>query len=86
MQDASSERDEEFAFHVNRLLQIPGYIPVWGVADNTSQTPGASTSAQAAPSTGYVHESFLCISHNEHCPACPVPVSQPRNSSLSCAP
>jgi len=52
MQDASSERDEEFAFHVNRLLQIPGYIPVWGVADNTSQTPGASTSAQVATPTG----------------------------------
>ncbi|KAI0269905.1 adhesion regulating molecule [Gloeopeniophorella convolvens] len=48
MQDASSERDEEFAFHVNRLLQIPGYIPVWGVTDSTSQTPGASTSSQPA--------------------------------------
>ncbi|KAH9986704.1 proteasome complex subunit Rpn13 ubiquitin receptor-domain-containing protein [Russula vinacea] len=52
MQDASSERDEEFAFHVNRLLQIPGYIPVWGIADSTSQTPGASTSAQVAAPTG----------------------------------
>jgi len=53
MQDASSERDEEFAFHVNRLLQIPGYIPVWGVADSTSQTPTprASTSAQVAAPT-----------------------------------
>ncbi|KAN0123477.1 adhesion regulating molecule [Russula decolorans] len=54
MQDASSERDEEFAFHVNRLLQIPGYIPVWDVADNlsASQTPGASTSAQVAAPAG----------------------------------
>ncbi|KAI9465431.1 adhesion regulating molecule [Lactarius psammicola] len=48
MQDASSERDEEFAFHVNGLLQIPGYIPVWNIPEGTSQTPGASTSA---PST-----------------------------------
>jgi len=51
MQDASNERDEEFTFHINRLLQIPGYIPVWGVADSTSQTPGASTSAQTTAPT-----------------------------------
>lgn len=60
-QDASSERDEEFVFHVNRLLQIPGYIPVWGVADNTSQTPGASTSAQVAPLTRYVWSRILPV-------------------------
>src|SRR5580693_2823886 len=32
----------------------------------------------------YGHEPFLCIPHNEQHPTCPVPVSQPRNSSLSC--
>jgi 26S proteasome regulatory subunit N13 len=53
IQDASNERDEEFAFHINRLLQIPGYIPVWGVTDSTSQTPGASTSAQTTAPTRY---------------------------------
>jgi hypothetical protein len=49
MQDASSERDEEFAFHVDRLLQIPGYIPVWVVpeTEDTLETPGASTSTQS---------------------------------------
>jgi len=52
MQDASSERDEEFAFHVNKLLQIPGYIPVWGVADSNSQSSGASTSTQVAAPAG----------------------------------
>ncbi|KAI9443277.1 adhesion regulating molecule [Lactarius indigo] len=48
MQDASSERDEEFAFHVNRILQIPGYIPVWIIPEDASETPGASTSAHTS--------------------------------------
>ncbi|KAI9509213.1 adhesion regulating molecule [Russula earlei] len=63
MQDASSERDEEFAFHVNRLLQIPGYIPVWGVLDSVSQTPGASTSAQAAAPTDASQPTPQQLSH-----------------------
>ncbi|KAH9042068.1 adhesion regulating molecule [Lactarius pseudohatsudake] len=52
MQDASSERDEEFAFHVNRILQIPGYIPVWIIPEDTSdETPGASTSDPSSQAT-----------------------------------
>ncbi|KAH9080473.1 adhesion regulating molecule [Lactarius deliciosus] len=52
MQDASGERDEEFAFHVNRILQIPGYIPVWIIPEDTSdETPGASTSDPPSQAT-----------------------------------
>ncbi|KAH8998515.1 adhesion regulating molecule [Lactarius akahatsu] len=52
MQDASGERDEEFAFHVNRILQIPGYIPVWIIPEDTSdETPGASTSDPSSQAT-----------------------------------
>ncbi|KAH9065353.1 adhesion regulating molecule [Lactarius vividus] len=52
MQDASSERDEEFAFHVNRILQIPGYIPVWIIPEDTpDETPGASTSDPPSQAT-----------------------------------
>ncbi|KAI0059537.1 adhesion regulating molecule [Artomyces pyxidatus] len=48
MQDGSAARDEEFAYHVDRLLQIPGYIPVWQAA--APEAPQASTSAQPAAS------------------------------------
>ncbi|KAH9179302.1 adhesion regulating molecule [Lactarius sanguifluus] len=52
MQDASGERDEEFAFHVNRILQIPGYIPVWIIPEDTSdETPDAPTSDPSSQAT-----------------------------------
>ncbi|KAI0050379.1 adhesion regulating molecule [Auriscalpium vulgare] len=48
LQDASSERDEEFVLHVNNLLQIPGYVPEWNTTTEP-QTSGASSSQSAAP-------------------------------------
>ncbi|KAI0304361.1 proteasome complex subunit Rpn13 ubiquitin receptor-domain-containing protein [Multifurca ochricompacta] len=79
MQDASSERDEEFAFHVNRLLQIPGYIPVWGVTDSTSQTPGGSSSAQPGLPQGAFRQVWAWLSPHRVISS----VSQPTPEQLS---
>ncbi|EIM81648.1 adhesion regulating molecule [Stereum hirsutum FP-91666 SS1] len=46
MQDASAEKDEEFVYHLNNLLRLPGYIPVWNTA-----TPSGSSSGQPEAST-----------------------------------
>ncbi|KAI0322036.1 proteasome complex subunit Rpn13 ubiquitin receptor-domain-containing protein [Amylostereum chailletii] len=52
MQDASDERDEEFASNVHSLLQIPGYVPVWHWrgGDQDAEVPDVDDSAQDGPS------------------------------------
>ncbi|THH19194.1 hypothetical protein EW146_g1926 [Bondarzewia mesenterica] len=42
MQNGSSARDSEFVRHVNNLLRIPGYIPVWD-----TRTPAQRAAAEA---------------------------------------
>ncbi|KAH7885037.1 adhesion regulating molecule [Phlebopus sp. FC_14] len=50
MQDASSRRDDEFVFNLNRLLADPSIVPVWDSRDHGSE-PQASTSASTSTST-----------------------------------
>jgi len=51
MQDASSDRDEEFVINVNGLLEDPEYTMSWNTSAEGSPQPEASTSAQASSST-----------------------------------
>ncbi|KAF8158332.1 proteasome complex subunit Rpn13 ubiquitin receptor-domain-containing protein [Crassisporium funariophilum] len=52
MQDASSDRDTEFALNVNGLLQDPEYDCVWNIPITSStQRASSSTAAQPAASS-----------------------------------
>lgn len=46
MQDASSDRDDEFVHNVNGLLEDPEFVPTWGSTSTSSQ--GASSSSAAS--------------------------------------
>ncbi|TFY80216.1 hypothetical protein EWM64_g3800 [Hericium alpestre] len=55
LQNAVELRDEEFVHHINRLLEMPGYIPVWSVSSARQEAEAAaalqaSTSQAAGPS------------------------------------
>jgi len=54
VQDASSDRDEEFVINVNGLLEDPEYTMSWNTSAEGNSQPEASTSAQAS---SYVYSS-----------------------------
>ncbi|KAF8225873.1 adhesion regulating molecule [Tricholoma matsutake] len=55
MQDASSDRDEEFVINVNGLLENPEYTMSWNTSAGGNPQPEASTSTQTS---SYVTSNF----------------------------
>ncbi|EGN98003.1 hypothetical protein SERLA73DRAFT_182828 [Serpula lacrymans var. lacrymans S7.3] len=55
MQDASSQRDNEFVNNLNHLLENPEYIPIWDASQpqaSTSTSQPSTSQAAGGPSAG----------------------------------